>query len=138
MSATVPTNEDHKYNVSVQLTVINCGVCGGTYAINERHRQLCSEEGKSWHCPYCKTGWGYSTSEIHTLKSELARAKKEKEWAEQEAMNAENRRRAEKGAKTRLKNRIAKGVCPCCTRSFVNLKRHMDNKHPDYSEVKNA
>lgn len=29
----------HSINVSVELTEVNCGNCGGTYAINERYRQ---------------------------------------------------------------------------------------------------
>ena len=45
-----------------------------------------------------------------------------------------NQVRAEKAAKTRIKNRISKGVCPCCNRSFTNLGRHMKSKHPDYAE----
>ena len=28
--------------------------------------------------------------------------------------------------------RIHKGVCPCCNRSFTNLKRHMETKHPEH------
>lgn len=27
---------------------------------------------------------------------------------------------------------VKNGVCPCCNRSFVNLKRHVQNKHPEY------
>lgn len=35
-----------------------------------------------------------------------------------------------KAQTTRVKN----GVCPCCNRSFQNLKRHMNTKHPNWSE----
>jgi len=42
--------------------------------------------------------------------------------------------RAEKGAKTKLKKRIAAGVCPCCKRSFQNLARHMSGQHPGWSD----
>jgi hypothetical protein len=28
--------------------------------------------------------------------------------------------------------RIGNGVCPCCNRSFTNLRRHMTTKHPEY------
>jgi hypothetical protein len=47
---------------------------------------------------------------------------------------AERRRRAEKAAKTKIKNRVAKGVCPCCNRTFQNLADHMKSKHPDYAD----
>lgn len=43
---------------------------------------------------------------------------------------------AQRGVLTRLKNRVAAGVCPCCHRSFKQLSEHMKMKHPDYTEVK--
>jgi hypothetical protein len=33
---------------------------------------------------------------------------------------------------TRIKKRVAAGVCPCCNRSFKDLARHMAGQHPDY------
>lgn len=33
---------------------------------------------------------------------------------------------------TRAKKRAATGTCPCCGRSFVQLRRHMAAKHPDH------
>ena len=38
---------------------------------------------------------------------------------------------ADKEAK-RLARRARNGVCPCCHRSFANVKKHMDNRHPTY------
>lgn len=38
-----------------------------------------------------------------------------------------------KGALTKVKKRIANGVCPCCKRSFHDLQRHMSNRHPNYA-----
>jgi hypothetical protein len=40
--------------------------------------------------------------------------------------------RAQKGATTKAKKRAAAAVCPCCHRSFSQLRRHMAAKHPDY------
>lgn len=45
----------------------------------------------------------------------------------------EYQRRAQKGQNTRLKKRIAAGVCPCCNRSFANLREHMAGQHPDFT-----
>ena len=38
---------------------------------------------------------------------------------------------------TRLKKRVGHGVCPCCTKSFANLREHMRRQHPQFvaSEV---
>ena len=52
---------------------------------------------------------------------------------DREVTTLTRRASAQKGANTRMKNRIAAGVCPCCNRTFQNLARHMGNKHPDFS-----
>ncbi len=46
---------------------------------------------------------------------------------------AERRARAARGQVTRIRNRVGRGVCPCCNRSFQNLRAHMTTQHPDYS-----
>lgn len=124
----------------VTLTEINCGECGGTYAINERYRQQQYEKGGSWNCPYCKVGWGYSeNNENSKLKKELEQTKRNLEFhqrnaaSEREAREATERRLVgQKAAKTRLRNRIKNGVCPCCTRTFQNLAQHMKTQHPSF------
>lgn len=40
--------------------------------------------------------------------------------------------RAFKGAATRVRTRVAGGVCPCCNRTFAALTEHMKKQHPDY------
>ena len=128
--------------ISVKLTEVNCGACGGVYAINERKHEWCRENGESWNCPYCQIGWGFnhSGSELTKARRALEEERKRKESALARANEAE-RAKAEalkqlKGTKTKLhnvKDRISKGVCPCCTRSFQNLARHMKTKHPEYA-----
>lgn len=122
------------------LTVINCGECGGIYALNERYRRKKQEVGESWTCPYCKCGWGYSnSSENERLKRELQqeqertlRERQRHDQTKAELRETERRRRAEKGAKTKLKKRVAHGVCPCCNRTFKQLAAHMSAMHPEY------
>ena len=110
----------------VQLAEISCGECGGTYAINERYRQQKYQEGKSWNCPYCKCGWGYSgNSENEQLRRELEAEKKRK----LEALVRANDATAERDKLARKLTRVGRGVCPECNRSFINLARHMNCKH---------
>ncbi len=123
---------DVQLNFAVTLTKINCGDCGGTYAINERYRRQKQEVGGFWNCPYCKCSWGFTEGENTRLKRELEQERKRKEWAQQEAKLSENRRRAAVGQVTKIKNRVAKGVCPCCNRTFQNLMKHMKTQHPDF------
>ena len=128
-------------SLEVKLTAIDCGECGGTYAINERYRKQQYDHAGTWHCPYCRTGWGFEETEADRLKKEIANQEQRRRWAEERATAA--RAEAEhqaaraagfKGALTKTKKRVAAGVCPCCNRSFENLRRHMDTKHPDYDE----
>ena len=120
--------------IFTDLVTIDCGKCGGTYAINERYRKQKAQEGGGWHCPYCQCSWGFfDNSENANLRRELALERKQKEWARQEAKHAENRRRAAAGQLTKIKRRVSRGVCPCCNRTFENLAKHMENKHPGYS-----
>ena len=130
----------HNISVAVTLTEINCGECGGTYAINERYREQQYQQGGSWTCPYCECGWGYSeNNENSKLKKQLEAEKRGWELAEHQAerareheRHAKNVARAQKAAKTRIKNRIKNGVCPCCNRTFQNL--HKQHQHPEYAK----
>ena len=40
---------------------------------------------------------------------------------------------AQRVALARIRQRIANGVCPCCQRSFGNVRAHMETQHPDYT-----
>lgn len=127
-------------SVAITLTEINCGSCGGTYALNERYRAKRQEEGNGWHCPYCQCTWGYfGKTEAQQLREQLEAEKRRTEWAqnnakaEREAREATERRLiARKAANTRLRNRVKNGVCPCCSRTFINLQQHMKSQHPDF------
>ncbi len=133
------------YVARTDLTTINCGECGGVYAIAQRYHQTCYEEGSAWNCPYCKVGWGFACNNGENdrlrrqLKAALSAEQRERAAHDQTRSaleHTERRRRAEKAAKTRVRNRVAAGVCPCCNRTFQNLARHMQSQHPEV--VRNA
>jgi hypothetical protein len=129
---------------SVALVELECWVCYMPFAIPEKMYTDKKACGGSFYCPKgCHLGMG--VGEIQKLKDELAR---EKQAREQEKARLDSRvnslrddrdaalRReaAQKGAKTRIKNRVANGVCPCCNRSFQNLHNHMKNQHPTFAQ----
>lgn len=60
-------------------------------------------------------------------EDELARTR-----ADRDQVKASNR--ALKGVVTRTKKRVGNGVCPCCNRTFQQLARHMEAKHPEYAD----
>lgn len=122
------------FAVDLTLTTINCGECGGTYAINERYRAQKAESGGSWTCPYCKTGWGYeNNNENARLKKNLEEEKKRKNDALARANEAVARADAAENTLNKHKNRMKNGVCPCCKRTFKALAAHMKNKHPNFT-----
>lgn len=133
----VPTDEDFRFNTNVQLVVINCGQCGGTYAINERRRQHCYDSGTGWNCPYCKTSWGYYKYNRHAaLERELQRTKANLEAESgRAAMLAQEKAQVTRSYE-KMRGRIKNGVCPCCNRTFQNLLSHMRTEHPDFGSEK--
>ena len=125
--------------LSIDFSTTVCSECGGVYALTTSYENKRKNDGKRWNCPYCQTSYGYSKSEVAKLKEQLAKKERELEreatrhnWTKSELQDTEHRRRAEKAAKTRIKNRVAVGVCPCCKRTFKQLAAHMKTKHPSY------
>lgn len=111
--------------VTVALTEINCGECGGTYAINERYRQQKQQTSGFWNCPYCKCSWGFAKGENAELREQVEAERRRT----QAALARENELRAAKEKMERKLKRVGRGVCPECNRSFENLARHMNCKH---------
>ena len=127
----------HAIHVKIELSEINCGICGGVYAINERYRNQKEVEGGGWCCPYCQCDCGYfGETKEQLLEKQLEIQKRSNKFLREQNEKERNRTRAEKAAKTRIKNRIKNGVCPCCNRTFKNIHDHMKTKHPDYVKEK--
>jgi hypothetical protein len=128
------------YDAVASLTTMQCGPCGGTYAISEAYRAKKAQEGGYWHCPYCQCSWGYAGSENARLKQAVEDERQRVAVANERA--AEFRRMAEtqgrraaaaRGQVTKIKKRVANGSCPCCRQSFANLAAHMASQHPTYA-----
>lgn len=123
----------------VRIVAIECGVCGIQFGIGQKFHEHLVASHDWFFCPRgCRIHY-YDKTEAEKLKEQLDNARqrarnaeaREQSWRDQ-AETAEARRRAEKGAKTKLQKRIAAGVCPCCRRSFVDLQRHIAGQHPNY------
>lgn len=131
--------------------LINAGVCYKCKAPIALPEDLYTAAHRSSAITfYCAHGhpqhYPEGPTEADKLRAERDRLKQEQAYYEDRLRDErEARERAErsttalKGQVTKLKNRAAAGVCPCCTRSFENLKRHMATKHPDFtSEAENV
>lgn len=120
------------------LVVVNCGCCGTRHAIPEQLQRQAKEYGKKWYCPtgchitYCDNDLKRIKEELEQANSSIASRDDRINRLHNELTNEKHKVRAEKSAKTRLKNRVKHGVCPCCNRTFKQLADHMKEKHPEY------
>lgn len=122
------------------LEDIDCFHCHAIFGMTDVAVKRYQNNHKTFYCPYCQGAQSYNQEsllekerkESQRLRHNLERSQCETTSAKQKARSAEYARRAEKGAKTRLK----KGLCPCCRRTFLQLQRHMENQHPEYVEGK--
>lgn len=131
--------ENVAFELSRTFVTVCCCNCKMLFAVPDHVQRWWLENGESFCCP-AGHSQHYTESTVQKLQKELEREKKLKEWAQQDAKHARNSRdvanrrlTAHKGVVTKLKKRIQAGVCPCCTRTFQNLQRHMQTQHPEYA-----
>lgn len=131
--------------------VIACGQCKEQFCVSGDLYDVLVRSGRDWWCPNGhRRHFSLGPSEADTLRQERDRLKQQIAQKD-DAIAAERRRgdslrddrdyerrrvAAAKGQVTRLKNRASGGVCPCCTRTFQNLQRHMAHQHPDFPKAK--
>lgn len=123
----------------------DCIRCGVRFGVPIGYTARRREDKQTFYCPNGHS-MAYSESEADRLRTERDRLAqriaqrddeikdKQAEIERQRALNETAWRRvsAAKGQITKLKNRAAKGVCPCCNRHFTNLERHMHSQHPGF------
>lgn len=130
------------------LALVHCGGCGLSFGLTTAFRDTRLADHKQFNCPNgCYVNWsGKSESEL--LKEELAAKEAQLTSARsnrdyyQEKYHATEKKLDYKGRvltrKTnelhKVKTRIRHGVCPCCNRSFADLHKHMNSKHPGFSK----
>jgi hypothetical protein len=122
------------YAGHTRLEVEVCGVCGVLFAAPERLIDHCRETGDSFFCPNGDS-LVFNDYENKRLKRQLAIARDKAAAERAHRDQAEASLRATKGVVTKQRKklaRVAAGVCPCCNRSFQDLARHMETKHPDF------
>lgn len=113
-----------------ELTVLDCW-CGMPHAIPTRlYNEARKRSSVTVYCPLGHT-YGWHESEADRLRKRLESAER-RENATRDLLDHEQRSHAAtRGHLTRVKKRVAHGVCPHCTRKFTNLERHMQSKHPE-------
>jgi len=130
------------YLYQLQMETIECYKCHLVFAVTAEHKQRLCTTGEGFYCP-AGHGQAYCETEVQKLKKQLEAKERSLKWRDEQIerqnktiKRKENEVRAQKAAKTKLKKRIGNGVCPCCQRTFENLQRHMQSKHPDFKNGK--
>lgn len=118
-----------------KLRVYSCW-CGISFALPENlYTEYRRKNGRiSIYCPLGHSMVPADKDEIAVLKARLSSTQESRDHYRNQRDHAERQARAHKGHHTRIKNRIANGICPCCNRTFVNLGKHMKSKHPSFTK----
>lgn len=122
-------------SVTTTYTVIDCCNCGALFAVPDQVDEELAQTGRLFYCPNGH-GQSYTEStdaELRKAKDALAREQACNDQLRAERDASDRRASAAKGQVTKLRNRIARGVCPCCNRTFADLAAHMATKHPGYA-----
>ncbi len=124
---------------NTDLVLVECCNCGMHFAMPKDFTCSRRNDHKWFCCPNGHHQHFTTKTREQKLTEERDEERRAREfWETREACArterdaAERRVIGQKAAKTRIKNRIARGVCPCCNRTFRDLHRHMDTKHPDW------
>lgn len=121
----------YEYVAGVRMVTEECCAkgCGITFAITEDlYDRLQGHPDRWFYCPNGHDQHYTGKSDAQKLKDAEARELALRDQLEASIRDGETTRRA----LIRDRHRFANGVCPCCNRSFGNVRRHMASQHPDY------
>lgn len=113
----------------------SCGECGVRQAVSLAAWNGRKSSGKSFYCFNGHSRVFRETTEVK-LKLALERERQVREAAEARAMTAETNLEQVSKAHRKMRERVMNGVCPCCNRSFGNLRDHMRTEHPEFGREK--
>ena len=129
--------------MSIFLKEVVCAQCEERFGLTAETEALLRRSSKGFCCP-----WGHSLSfpqgeskedklrrEVNQLRQNKAYLEDQRREAEARAEHERRRANGYKGHATKITKRAKAGVCPCCNRSFENLRRHMATKHPQFTPI---
>ena len=122
--------------LSLSLDAITCCQegCGITFAAPESWIRKRREDHVWWYCPNGHTQHFPGETEAEKLKKQLAARGAELDRVRADRDAQIRTITSMKGQATKLRKRVAAGVCPCCKRTFQNLARHMSGQHPGFED----
>ena len=129
-----------QFTLEGTFTLVTCANCGIGFAIPEHFETKRRADHANFYCPSGHSNhWPHQT-EAEKLRAAVASQKqiaelwqRRHEASQREAVAVGHQLRSTKGVVTRIKRRVAHGVCPCCQRTFADLARHMNGQHPEFA-----
>jgi hypothetical protein len=124
------------YLKATSFTVLDCANCGVVFAVTDEFNTRRQWDGDTFYCPnghanIFRGGEQSLKDQIATLEKRVTRLNAEVDQERAHAAAAVKSANATRGEMTKLRKRIANGVCPACHRTFSQLARHMKSKHPN-------
>lgn len=123
----------------MMMLTITCHKCSIKYGVPDYWLTTRKEDGNTIWCPNGHTAAYGVEGEADRLRRERDKLKQDIAYWEdnsqrqRETIEAERRTAsALRGQITKLKKRASAGVCPCCNRTFAQLRNHMRTQHPEY------
>lgn len=133
----------HTIEGTIDLFVTDCARCGVIFAITSALEARRREDHGDFYCPNGHVMAFRGETEADKIQKQLDMEKRRHGWTRESleasrevAKSADYRARAAKGQLTKMRNRVARGLCPAagCKRSFTNLHDHMCSEHPEIVE----
>lgn len=114
---------------NVWLVTQECCNCHCLFAMSADLERRLRKSREYFYCPAGHAQHFCGESPEQKLQRALDAKARELEVQEAATARAKAERDQVARAHTRMRTRVMNGVCPCCNRSFTNLRRHMADMH---------
>jgi len=134
----------YTYSPTQDIHIITCAACSIPFGITTAFENRRREDHGTFYCPVGHSNFYPQDNEVEKLRKQLVREKDWRQWEADQRMAAEADAKhqryvagAAKGRITKMKKRIAAGVCPApgCKRSGLgeDVAAHIKSCHPGFS-----
>lgn len=139
-------------DVAIKLQSTTCYLCGIPFAMPADLMQQRIQDHRNFWCPNGHDQYFVGETDAQRLERQLKAkndelARKQAALDQERALTADYAKQVQhkdrqisgyKGVVARTKRRVSKGVCPCCSAKFKDLKQHMQAEHPHWDPDKGA
>ena len=132
------------YGFHVDLVVETCCSCAMPFAMpSDFQARLLEKRGQEFYCPAGHKQWYTGKTEAQKereradqMERQARLARQSEEFYRNQAVAARRSAAAHRGQVTRIRNLVAKGICPVagCRRNFHALGDHIQGQHPEWVE----